>query len=108
MTDDLIISADSSRRCASACEQFVSDLAELLPSISALEFSAGFGTLPSGIALARKYSDLTHGPEGSLSSVLAAHITAVTNLREAFLEAGRGYQATEDDSTSRISRSGPR
>ncbi|MBM7415740.1 MULTISPECIES: hypothetical protein [Nocardiaceae] len=106
MTLDLSDSAAS--QCASACDRFIDELAVLVKLVGDSNWAAGFGTLPSGIALARKYSDLTHGPEGSLSSVLAAHITAVTNLREAFLEAGRGYQATEDDSTSRIGNTGPR
>lgn len=96
------------RACADACQIFIDGIQSTKNMVAAIRMESGFGTLPSGLALERKYSDLTHGPEGSLSSVLAAHITAVTNLREAFLEAGRGYQETEDDSTSRIGNTGPR
>ncbi|MBY6682422.1 hypothetical protein HQ312_15300 [Rhodococcus sp. BP-316] len=108
MTRDLITDAHQAERCAQACSRFVEGLDALSYSVTQSTLSGGFGTLPSGLALERKYSDLTHGPEGSLSSVLAAHINAVTKLREAFLEAGRGYQETEDDSTSRIGNTGPR
>ncbi|MDQ1200588.1 hypothetical protein QE449_001206 [Rhodococcus sp. SORGH_AS303] len=108
MTAELETTPEQAARCASACDDYIDGLTSVAHLASSMNVRGGFGTLPSGLALERKYSDLTHGPEGSLSSVLAAHITAVTNLREAFLEAGRGYQETEDDSTSRIANTGPR
>lgn len=102
------ISEDAARRCAAACDTFVENLNATVKTIAESSWPAGFGTLPSGIALAQKYSNLTHGPEGSLASMLAAHITVATTLRGVFLAAGAGYEATEDAVTSHITQSGPR
>jgi hypothetical protein len=108
MTDDLVTSADQSKRCAAACDRYIAEVRSAAHLIVQSGLGGGYGTLPSGLALAQKYSNLTHGPEGSLASMLAAHITVATNLREAFLAAGAGYEATEDGAASRITQSGPR
>lgn len=105
---DFQLTGDAAARCAAACDQFSTEVSALAKYVSDGTWSGGFGALPSGIALAQKYSNLTHGPEGSLASMLAAHITVATNLRKAFLAAGVGYEATEDAVTSHITQSGPR
>ncbi|MGB3772110.1 MAG: hypothetical protein WBA00_13285 [Rhodococcus sp. (in: high G+C Gram-positive bacteria)] len=98
MTDlqNLAISDEAANRCADACREFSNGIADLHKSISLAGHAGGFGTLPSGQALEKKYSELAVGGAGSLTAMLQAHITVATNLAATFTEIGKHYQATDD------------
>ncbi|MGB3772107.1 MAG: hypothetical protein WBA00_13270 [Rhodococcus sp. (in: high G+C Gram-positive bacteria)] len=69
---------------------------EVLAKFEGAAFAGGFGTLPSGVALEKKYSELAVGGPGSLSAMLQAHITVATNLAATFTDIGKNYQATDE------------
>ena len=102
MTDSLAVSAEAAEKCAQACNSFASQIALLRTKVERMGSLGGFGTLPSGIALQKKYSELAVGGPGSLSAMLQAHITVATNLAATFTEIGRNYVATDDAVAQRI------
>lgn len=93
---ELAVTPESAERCALACTDFVRAVSDVLSRVQVEGYATGFGTLPSGIALQKKYSELAVGGPGSLSAMLQAHITVATNLAATFSEIGRNYVATDD------------
>jgi hypothetical protein len=100
--EHLALTADSADRCAAACLAFADNVVSIRDSLRSQVHGGGFGTLPSGIALQKKYSELAVGGPGSLSAMLQAHITVATNLAATFTEIGRNYVATDDAVAQRI------
>ncbi|MDQ1200420.1 hypothetical protein [Rhodococcus sp. SORGH_AS_0303] len=99
---DLKITPDAARRCADAAQRFADDLVNLEDHVSLMGSLGGFGTLPSGLALARKYSELAVGGPGSLSTLLQAHIAIASSLADTFTEMGRNYESTDSEAAQRI------
>ncbi|MGB6180354.1 MAG: hypothetical protein WBF79_03825 [Rhodococcus sp. (in: high G+C Gram-positive bacteria)] len=94
--NDLQISSLAATQCAAACDKFTEELLSVQALVEGHSYGGGFGTLPSGQALEKKYSELAVGGAGSLTSMLQAHITVATNLAATFTEIGKHYQATDD------------
>ncbi|WP_027504765.1 hypothetical protein [Rhodococcus sp. UNC23MFCrub1.1] len=100
--DRLQISDEAARRCAAACSAFAEGIIPIRESLQAQRHGGGFGTLPSGLALARKYSELAVGGPGSLSTLLQAHIAIASSLADTFTEMGRNYESTDSEAAQRI------
>ncbi|WP_156388352.1 MULTISPECIES: hypothetical protein [unclassified Rhodococcus (in: high G+C Gram-positive bacteria)] len=98
----LSLTTDAADHCATACLEFAQAVAAIQRTTAELHRAGGFGTLPSGIALQKKYSELAVGGPGSLSAMLQAHITVATNLAATFTAIGRNYVATDDAVAQRI------
>ncbi|MGN7133714.1 hypothetical protein ACTHQY_10595 [Rhodococcoides corynebacterioides] len=90
------IDPSAADRCARSCERFASELREILAGVSDADYFAGFGTLPSGVALNAKYTELTSGGSGSLTSTLQGHIDVATKLADTFRRMGEQYVETDD------------
>ncbi|MFW0874253.1 hypothetical protein [Rhodococcoides corynebacterioides] len=69
---------------------------------------SGFGTLPSGIALNAKYTELTSGGSGSLTAMLRGHIDIATKLSDTFRRMGEQYVETDDAVAASLHPTEPR
>lgn len=96
MTGGISIDRDSAERCAAACAAFADDVDALRKAVESRGNVTGFGTLPSGVALNAKYTELTSGGAGSLTSTLQGHIDVVTKLADTFRRMGEQYAETDD------------
>lgn len=96
MTNHVKVSREDALQCAMACERLGAEIKGLLNDVAAQGRISGFGTLPSGIALNEKYTELTSGGAGSLTSTLQGHIDVVTKLADTFRRMGEQYAETDD------------
>lgn len=103
--NELQLSPDSAKTCADACDHYLGELDRIRRSSRDLVKVESFGTLPSGQALGKKFFDLAAGGNQSFEQVIQQHIDVIQRLREAFVKAGEGYQATEDGNTALLSSS---
>ncbi|MGU3435835.1 hypothetical protein ACNHUS_22795 [Actinomycetes bacterium M1A6_2h] len=101
----LSLSDTASAQCAAACDEYVTRLASIADMARSLIKAESFGTLPSGQALGKKFFDLASGGDQSFEQVIQQHIDVIQRLREVFVRAGEGYQATEDSNTALLSNS---
>ncbi|WP_317754025.1 hypothetical protein [Rhodococcoides kroppenstedtii] len=69
---------------------------------------SGFGTLPSGMALNAKYTELTSGASGSLTAMLQGHIEVATKLADTFRRMGEQYVATDEAVAASLRPTEPR
>ncbi|MBY6685256.1 hypothetical protein HQ305_21625 [Rhodococcus sp. BP-149] len=100
--EQLITSKDAAERCAAACRDFSDGISDVAKFIHSSNHGGGFGTLPSGLALARKYSELAVGGPGSLSTLLQAHIAIASSLADTFTEMGRNYESIDSEAAQSI------
>ncbi|WP_315773457.1 hypothetical protein [Rhodococcoides kroppenstedtii] len=69
---------------------------------------SGFGTLPSGIALNQKYTELTSGGSGSLTATLQGHIEVAMKLADTFRRMGEQYVETDEAVAASLRPTEPR
>ncbi len=62
----------------------------------------GLGTLPSGIALAEKFSKKASGGEYSMDRALADHIAVVEQMRDTFLAIEARYVSAEEANAAAV------
>ena len=91
----LFLERGSAQRCADACTTFIDQLRETRYAAERLGRADGFGSLPSGIALAAKFSRKAVGGPNSMVDVLTAHIAEVEAMREVFEKVEARYAAAE-------------
>ena len=92
---DLYLEEDAAIKCAQHCRDLVSKLEELKVRAFGLGEVHGFGTLPSGIALATKFSKKAVGGDYSLVDALTDHIAEVQAMQAVFEKIQARYGATE-------------
>ena len=85
-------------RCAQHCSDLVTRLAGIRDRAGQLGEVQGFGPLPSGIALAAKFSRKAVGGPNSMVGVLTAHIAEVEAMRAVFEKIEARYAAAEQRS----------
>lgn len=108
MTNHVKVSREDAVQCASACERFSAELEGLVRDVAAQGRISGFGTLPSGMALNAKYTELTSGASGSLTAMLQGHIEVATKLAETFRRMGEQYVATDEAVAASLRPTEPR
>lgn len=96
MSNSVSLTHDAAERCAAACSKFVAEVLAVRDFVDNNAIIEGFGTLPSGVALNAKYTELTSGGAGSLTSTLQGHIDVVTKLADTFRRMGEQYAETDD------------
>ena len=90
------LTAEAAEKCAAACLEFADAVSQLRGDVELDGTISGFGTLPSGVALNAKYTELTLGGSGSLTAALQGHIDVVTKLADTFRRMGEQYVETDD------------
>ncbi|MDV7195994.1 hypothetical protein R4172_00285 [Rhodococcus kroppenstedtii] len=108
MTNHVKVSREDAVQCASACERFSAELEGLVRDVAAQGRISGFGTLPSGMALNAKYTELTSGASGSLTAMLQGHIEVATKLADTFRRMGEQYVATDEAVAASLRPTEPR
>lgn len=96
MSKHVRVTPESAAACARSCETYSNELRSLHEFVTNRGNLSGFGTLPSGIALNAKYTELTSGASGSLTSTLQAHIDIAAKLADTFRRMGEQYVETDD------------
>lgn len=94
--------------CARACLNLAESVAQLKSDVLVAGSIEGFGTLPSGIALNAKYTELTSGASGSLTAMLQGHIDVATKLADTFRRMGEQYVATDEAVAASLRPTEPR
>ncbi|MFC7959173.1 hypothetical protein [Rhodococcoides kroppenstedtii] len=102
------VSREDALRCALACDRFGAQLEVVLNDVAAQGRISGFGTLPSGIALNAKYTELTSGGSGSLTAMLQGHIDVATKLADTFRRMGEQYVETDEAVAASLRPTEPR
>lgn len=95
---NLTMESGRAARCAAHCSTLVERLAVLRERAYGLGRVDGLGPLPSGIALAAKFSRKAVGGPNSMVDVLTAHIAEVEAMREVFVKIEARYLAAEQRS----------
>lgn len=108
MTNHVKVSREHAVQCASACERFSAELEGLVRDVAAQGRISGFGTLPSGMALNAKYTELTSGGSGSLTAMLQGHIDVATKLADTFRRMGEQYVETDEAVAASLRPTEPR
>ncbi len=96
MSNQLRVTLEVAECCATACDAFSEELVSIRTLVAGRGQLGGFGTLPSGIALNAKYTELTAGGPGSLTAKLQGHIDVATKLADTFRRMGEQYVETDD------------
>ncbi|WP_137725714.1 hypothetical protein [Prescottella subtropica] len=99
---ELTMEPGTARACAQRCAEFAAELGVLRSRAYQLQFVEGFGTLPSGIALAEKFSKKAVGGDYSLVQALTDHIDEVQRMQTVFEKIERRYAETEQANASRF------
>lgn len=79
------------------------DIQKLVTFLSKLD---GLGTFPSGIALAKKFSEKASGGAYSMDQALADHIAEVQQMQTVFEKIDLMYQAADDSVAQQITSAG--
>ncbi|MGW0177334.1 hypothetical protein ACWDUM_26230 [Rhodococcus sp. NPDC003322] len=93
-------------RCAQRCAEFVGQLDALRIVVRRLSRMDGFGTFPSGIALAEKFGQKASGGSYSMDQALADHIVEVQRMQQLFEKIEAMYGAAEDSAVQGITSVG--
>lgn len=97
MSDErVVVDAQAAEDCARACETFASSMRDIVNAVGDVGHYRGFGTLPSGVALAAKYAESTRGGPGSLTFTLDRHAEVAMKLADTFRRMGEQYVETDD------------
>ncbi|MGW5075771.1 hypothetical protein [Rhodococcus sp. NPDC004095] len=93
-------------RCAQHCADFVRQLDAMRMVVRQLSRMDGFGTFPSGIALAEKFGQKASGGSYSMDQALADHIVEVQRMQQVFEKIEAMYAAAEESAVQGITRVG--
>lgn len=93
-------------KCAHRCAELIDQLRELKVQSGELTRIDGLGSLPSGVALTRKFEQKASGGEYSLDRALDDHITVVEQMRSVFEKIAIDYDATEQSNTQALNATG--
>ncbi len=96
MSKHLRVTPESAAACARSCEIYSNELRSLHEFVTNRGNLSGFGTLPSGVALNARFTRLTSGESGSLTSTLQGHIEIATKLADTFRRMGEQYVETDE------------
>ncbi|WP_305094542.1 hypothetical protein [Prescottella sp. R16] len=99
---ELLLKRGTAQRCAEGCDRFIERLRELRDQTAELAMIEGLGTLPSGIALAEKFSKKASGGEYSMDRALADHIAVVEQMRDTFLAIEARYVSAEEANAAAV------
>ncbi|MFD1814480.1 hypothetical protein [Rhodococcus gannanensis] len=91
----LVLDEGVGARCAQHCDVLIAKLEGLIDQAKYLADVKGLGTLPSGVAVATKFSRLADGGEYSMVQALTDHITEVQAMKDVFLQIEAQYAATD-------------
>ncbi|MGW5075773.1 hypothetical protein [Rhodococcus sp. NPDC004095] len=94
------------QRCAQHCSNFLERLKALQSEVRGLTRVEGMGTLPSGIALAQKFSLKASGGSYSMDQALADHIAEVQRMQQVFEKIEAMYGAAEESAVQGIVSAG--
>lgn len=83
-------------KCAGHCTTFAEELKRIRRMARTLGEAEGFGTFPSGIALAEKFSKKAVGGDYSMVQALTDHIAEVEAMRDVFLRIEARYVAADE------------
>lgn len=101
---EVVLERGVAMKCASRCEELVSQLKAINDRALALTTIDGFGDLlPSGVALAAKFERKASGGEYSLDQALIDHIAEVEQMRDVFVAIENRYAAAEEANTAAAS-----
>ncbi|MFD4292846.1 hypothetical protein ACFWQG_06455 [Rhodococcus sp. NPDC058532] len=103
----LLLDRGAAARCAVHCAEFVNHLVALREKAYSLGRLDGFGTFPSGIALATKFSRKAVGGDYSMVQALTDHIAEVEAMREVFERIEARYAAAEQRGEERFAAIDP-
>lgn len=106
--EQLLVTRDAAMQCETALDRFVEDLQTIASDVQRNGRVSGFGTLPSGIALNAKYTELTSGGSGSLTAMLQGHIDVATKLADTFRRMGEQYVETDEAVAASLRPTEPR
>ena len=93
---ELFIERGVAQNCARHCTDLLVKLVDIKQRASALGDLNGFGTFPSGIALAKKFSLKAVGGDYSMVQALTDHIAEVEAMRDVFLRIEAQYVASDE------------
>ncbi|QKT09466.1 hypothetical protein [Rhodococcus sp. W8901] len=94
-TGHLTLEPGVAEKCAQRCSELIDQLRELKVQSGELTRIDGLGSLPSGLALTRKFEQKASGGEHSLDHALDDHITVVEQMRSVFEKVAADYDAAE-------------
>ena len=102
------ITAEGALACERACADFANSVSHIFTSVHDRGTISGFGTLPSGMALNAKYTELTSGASGSLTAMLQGHIEVAMKLADTFRRMGEQYVETDEAVAASLRPTEPR
>ncbi|RVW02274.1 hypothetical protein [Rhodococcus spongiicola] len=100
---ELYLEPGVAEKCAAHCEQLRGELMDLQERARRLASVDGFGHLPSGIALARKFELKASGGDYALDQALGDHIATVEQMQAVFEKIAARFGAAEDANTQALS-----
>ncbi|EME22392.1 hypothetical protein [Rhodococcus triatomae] len=103
----LYLEPGTAAKCADHCTTLLAKLAKLKDRAYGLQYVEGFGTLPSGVAVARKFSLAAVGGDYSMVDALADHIAEVEAMRNMFLQIEAHYAAAEQHNEQKFAAIAP-
>lgn len=86
--------------CARRCEELIDQLESIRDSARGLAKIDGFGSLPSGMALASKFERKASGGDYPLDRAIGDHIRVVGEMRDMFRMIESRYTAAEEANTT--------
>ncbi|WP_433608918.1 hypothetical protein [Prescottella agglutinans] len=99
---ELFLEPGIAEKCATRCAELHRELVTLQQEAKGLASIDGFGHLPSGAALARKFEQKASGGEYPLDQALAEHITVVEQMQSVFEKIAQNFTAAEESNAQRF------
>ena len=99
---ELFLAPGVAEKCAARCAELNGQLLALQQEAKGLARIDGLGTLPSGVALTRKFEQKATGGEYALDQALADHITVVEQMQSVFEKIAHTFTATEESNAQRF------
>ncbi|MEU7141304.1 hypothetical protein ABZ942_17755 [Nocardia sp. NPDC046473] len=99
---ELVLRPEVGKDLDAKCEAYLDGLDDVRDSTRSIQYLSGFGGMPSGPILERKFSLKGTGGDTSLEASLETHVEEVKLMRQVFAQAMANYSAVDESNRQDI------
>ncbi|WP_280213620.1 hypothetical protein [Nocardia cyriacigeorgica] len=102
----LTLSRDVGDSLSKVCDDYMDKLGTVLEKVDRIRFVDGFGSFPSGEALASKFAEKGSGTPASIDAVILEHIETVKLIQQVVAKSIENLKATDDGTGQQVTKTG--
>ncbi|MEU6564669.1 hypothetical protein [Nocardia nova] len=104
----LTLDPETGRGLDKVCDDYLDQLDGIMVTVGSVRFVDGFGTLPSGRILRKKFEAKATGSDAAIEKILKDHIESARTAKAVVAKAIANFTAVDQDNRDRITQTGTR